>query len=63
VPAATPSLEMALELAYLISSQLEHERADLAGTEVHLWRFAGDEPESRPGVDVRLVARYVQCGG
>jgi hypothetical protein len=58
VPAATRSLEMALEIAYLIASQLAKQRPDLAGSDVHVWR--SEMIEGHPGPTLRgtLVATF-----
>jgi hypothetical protein len=60
VPAATPSLEMALEIAYLVASQLARERPDLAGSEVHVWRQKSIEGDPAEPLRGELVASFVQ---
>jgi hypothetical protein len=60
VPARTPSVEMALEIAYLVSAQLDRERPDLAGTEVHVWRYQERDGEPEPALRGELVARLAQ---
>jgi hypothetical protein len=64
IPAATPSLELALEVAYLIASNFsDGAKPDSAGSEVHLWRYADDDmADVTAHFGRQLLASFTQVG-
>jgi hypothetical protein len=58
VPAATPSLEMALEIAQIVSDQLPVVRPDLKSSGVRVWLYADVAGHPDPEARGDLVARF-----
>lgn len=65
MPATTPSLEMALEIALVVSEHLPQLRPELESSDVRVWRYPdGDvEGHSDPTARGELIALFAAGRG